>query len=242
MVCSYTQNLCWRPGKINIDNENFHYCGFHTVRYFGCIILLLYSKKYLSDIDTLKVSFIETDSGGDKTQKKVLMMSLLLTVTFFMIWFVIQGFTVGNVVNKLENDNIQDRLTVNSELGYMLIERYSWSIESSMLYKGHAYMYENYDIVDRISSSTNSFLTVFMGDTIVSTNILKADGTRPIGAKASNKVIENVLKKGNEYISETSIAGKKYITKYTPIKDSEGKIIGMYLMESRKSCSQPYSN
>lgn len=36
----------------------------------GCIILLLYSKKYLSDIDTLKVSFIESDSGGDKTQKK----------------------------------------------------------------------------------------------------------------------------------------------------------------------------
>ncbi|NLI58375.1 MAG: histidine kinase [Clostridium sp.] len=197
----------------------------------GCIILLLYSKKYLSDIDTLKVSFIESDSSGDRTQRKVLTMSLLLTVTFFLIWFVIQGFTVGNVVNTLENDNIQDKLTVNSELGYMLIDEIyegDWSIESSMLYKGHAYMYENYDIVDRISSSTNSFLTVFMGDTIVSTNILKADGTRPIGAKASNKVIENVLKKGNEYISETSIAGKKYITKYTPIKDSEGKIIGMW--------------
>ena len=97
-------------------------------------------------------------------------MSLLLTVTFFLIWFVIQGFTVGNVVNTLENDNIQDKLTVNSELGYMLIDEIyegDWSIESSMLYKGHAYMYENYDIVDRISSSTNSFLTVFMGDTIV---------------------------------------------------------------------------
>ena len=87
---------------------------------------------------------------------------------------------------------------------------------------------KDFDIVDRISSSTNSFLTVFMGDTIVSTNILKADGTRPIGAKASNKVIENVLKNGREYMSETSIVGKKYITKYIPIKNSEGKIIGMW--------------
>ncbi|HOA98247.1 MAG TPA: cache domain-containing protein, partial [Acetivibrio saccincola] len=68
----------------------------------------------------------------------------------------------------------------------------------------------------------------FMWDTIVSTNILKSDGTRPLGAKASNKVIENVLKGGNEYILETSIDGKKYITKYVPIKNSEGKIVGMW--------------
>lgn len=206
----------------------------------GCIILLLYSKKYLSDIDTLKVSFIETDSGGDKTQKKVLMMSLLLTVTFFMIWFVIQGFTVGNVVNKLENDNIQDRLTVNSELGYMLIDEIyegDWSIVEKKLYKGQNYIYENFDIVDRIASNTDSFITVFMGDTIVSTNILKTDGTRPVGAKAPNKVIENVLEKGNEYMSETSIAGKKFITKYTAIKNSEGKIIGMWASGIEKKVS-----
>jgi CxxC motif-containing protein len=197
----------------------------------GCAILLLYSKKYLSDIDTLKVSFIESDSNGDKTHKKVLMMSLLLTGTFFLIWFTIQGFTVGNVVNKLENNNIEDRLTLSSELGYMLIDEIykgDWSINDNKLYKGHGYIHEDFDILDRISSNTDSLLTIFMGDTIVSTNILKTDGTRPIGAKASNKVIENVLKNGREYMSETSIVGKKYITKYIPIKNSEGKIIGMW--------------
>lgn len=197
----------------------------------GCIILLLYSKKYLSDIDTLKVSFIESDSGGDKTQKKVLMMSLLLTFTFFLIWFVIQGFTVGNVVSKLENDNIENILTVNSELGYMLIDEIyegDWIAKYNSLYKGEKNLYGDFDITDRITSDVNSFLTIFMWDTIVSTNILKSDGTRPLGAKASNKVIENVLKGGNEYILETSIDGKKYITKYVPIKNSEGKIVGMW--------------
>lgn len=197
----------------------------------GCIILLLYSKKYLSDIDTLKVSFIESDSGGDKTQKKVLMMSLLLTFTFFLIWFVIQGFTVGNVVSKLVNDNIENILTVNSELGYMLIDEIyegDWIAKYNSLYKGEKNLYGDFDITDRITSDVNSFLTIFMWDTIVSTNILKSDGTRPLGAKASNKVIENVLKGGNEYILETSIDGKKYITKYVPIKNSEGKIVGMW--------------
>ena len=142
-----------------------------------------------------------------------------------------RAFTVGNVVSKLENDNIENILTVNSELGYMLIDEIyegDWIAKYNSLYKGEKNLYGDFDITDRITSDVNSFLTIFMWDTIVSTNILKSDGTRPLGAKASNKVIENVLKGGNEYILETSIDGKKYITKYVPIKNSEGKIVGMW--------------
>lgn len=198
----------------------------------GCAILLIYSKKYLSDIDTFKVSFIESDSASNnKTQKKVLMMSLLLIGTFFLIWFTIQGFTVGNVVSKLENNNIEDRLTVSSELGYVLIDEIykgDWSIKNNRLYKGGKSLYGNYKVADRISFNTDAFLTIFMGDTIVTTNFLKSDGTRPIGAKAPNKVIEMVLENGEEYMSETSMVGKRCIVKYKPIKNREGKIIGMW--------------
>ncbi|MDQ2086858.1 cache domain-containing protein [Herbivorax sp. ANBcel31] len=195
----------------------------------GCMILLLYSKRYLSDIDTLNVSFIEPDSDSNKAQKKVLMMSVLLIGTFFLIWFTIQGYTIGNVVDKLENDNIEDRLTVSSELGHALIDDVyegNWSIINNKLYKGSNSLNENFEIVDKVSPDT--FLTIFMGDTIVSTNILRSDGTRPIGAKASNQVRENVLEQGRDYIAETSIVGQKCITKYTPIKNDNGEVIGMW--------------
>ncbi|GAE90818.1 cache domain-containing protein [Acetivibrio straminisolvens] len=80
----------------------------------GCVLLMLYTKKFLNDIDTLKVSFLESNSTGDKTQRKVLMLSLFLIGTFFLIWFTVQGFTIGNVVNNLENSNIKDRLNACS--------------------------------------------------------------------------------------------------------------------------------
>jgi len=87
----------------------------------GCALLMLYVKKFLNDIDTHKVSFLESNSSGNKTQRKVVMLSLFLIGTFFLIWFTVQGFTIGNVVNNLEDSNIKDRLNACSQLGEMLI-------------------------------------------------------------------------------------------------------------------------
>jgi sensor histidine kinase regulating citrate/malate metabolism len=196
----------------------------------GCLLLMLYSKRYLNDINTLKVSYMGSDSNSSKTQKKVLMMSLFLIGTFIVIWVPIQGFTIGNVVNKLVDDNIKDRLNTCSKLGYMLIdEQYKgdWSIDYNSLYKGTNSLNDNSKIVEKISSNTEILSSIYMGDTRISTNILKAGGTKAIGTKASNEVIETVLNRGSEFTGETTILDKTCISKYTPLKDSSGKAIGM---------------
>lgn len=197
----------------------------------GCIILMLYSKKYLKDIDTLKVSFLGSSSNSNKTQQKVLRMSLLLIGTFIVIWFVIQGFTIGNVVNKIVDNNIKDKLNAASELGYMLIEekhKGDWSIIDNKLYKGTTSFNGNAAMVDIIGSITESRSSIFMDDTRISTNILNADGTRAIGTKASAEVIETVLKQGKEFTGETIDAEKSCITRYIPLLDSTGKAVGMW--------------
>ena len=203
----------------------------------GCVILMLYSKRFLKDIDTLQVSFLVTNSNSNRTQNKVLRMSVFLIGTFLAIWVTIQGFTIGNVVNNLQDNNIKDRLNASSELGYMMInELYKgdWSINDDKLYKGTNSLNDNSFIVDIISSNTGSLSTVFMGDTSVSTNVLKTDGTRSIGYKASKEVIENVLKQGREFIGETTVVGKRCITRYTPLKDGDGKTIGMWVIGVEK--------
>jgi hypothetical protein len=203
----------------------------------GCVILMLYSKRFLKDIDTLQVSFLVTNSNSNKTQTKVLRMSVFLIGTFLAIWVTIQGFTIGNVVNNLQDNNIKDRLNASSELGYMMInELYKgdWSINDDKLYKGTNSLNDDSFIVDMISSNTGSLSTIFMGDTSVSTNVLKTDGTRSIGYKASKEVIENVLKQGREFIGETTVVGKRCITRYTPLKDSDGKTIGMWVIGVEK--------
>ncbi|KNY29660.1 cache domain-containing protein [Pseudobacteroides cellulosolvens] len=199
----------------------------------GCIILMFYSKKYLKDIDTLKVSFLGSSSNSNKTQQKVLRMSLLLIGTFIVIWFVIQGFTIGNVVNKIVDSNVKDKLNAASELGYMLIEekyKGDWSIVDDKLYKGTNSFNGNAEIVDTIGSITESRSTIFMNDTRISTNILQADGTRAIGTKASNEVINTVLKEGKEFTGETTDVEKICVARYMPLIDSTGKTIGMWFV------------
>jgi len=199
----------------------------------GCIILMIYSKKYLKDVDTLKVSFLGSSSNNNKTQQKVLRMSFLLIGTFVVIWFVIQGFTIGNVANKIIDSNIKDRLKVASELGYMLIdEKYKgdWTINDNKLFKGTNSINGNAEIVDTIGSITESRATVFMNDTRVTTNILQDDGKRAIGTKASNEVINTVLNQGKEFEGETTDLEKSCMARYMPIEDSSGKTIGMWFI------------
>ncbi|WP_010252000.1 cache domain-containing protein [Acetivibrio cellulolyticus] len=203
----------------------------------GCGILILYSKRFLKGVDTHKVAFLGAESKSNKTRRKVLSLSLFLIGTFLVIWVTIQGFTIGNVVNNLEYNNIKDRLNTSLELGYTLInEQYKgdWSIKYNKLYKGTNSFNDNYIVVDRIGSNTEYLSTIFMGDTVISTNILKSDGTRPIGTKASNKVIETVLKQGKEYTGETTVAGKRCIARYIPLKDRSGKTIGMWVLGVEK--------
>ncbi|GEM_PF-499036 len=197
----------------------------------GCVLLMLYVKKFLNDIDTLKVSFLESNSNGNKTQRKVVSLSLFLIGTFFLIWFTVQGFTIGNVVSNLENSNIKDRLNTCSQLGEMLIDETfegEWTINYNNLCKGSYSLNNDTIIADKISSNTGLLSTIFMMDTRIATNISKEDGTKPIGAKVAGEIADTVLKQGEEYIGEITVADKKCIEKYVPLKDSTGQTIGMW--------------
>ena len=207
-------------------------CGF-----IGCLILMFYAKKFLSDIDTLKVSFLETNKSSNKTQQRVLCMSLVLIFTFFAIWFTIQGYTIGNVVISIEDNNIKDRLDVSSKLGYTLIDDFykgDWSVQDNKMYKGESHINEDAVILDRISYNEGYFSTVFMGDTSISTNVLNRDGTKNIGTKAPEQIVETVLKQGKEFTGEIIAADKKSFVRYIPLKDSNGKTIGMWAIGVEK--------
>ena len=71
-------------------------------------------------------------------------------------------------------------------------------------------------------------LTLFRGDTRFCTSIVGSDGKRIEGTKASDAVIEEVLNKGNDFFSDdVVINGKDYFVYYVPLKDANGRIVGM---------------
>ncbi|MDD5168503.1 MAG: methyl-accepting chemotaxis protein, partial [Syntrophales bacterium] len=86
------------------------------------------------------------------------------------------------------------------------------------------------NFVDEVKRKYGVECTIFQGDTRISTTIMK-DGKRVIGTKMDNpQVIETVIKKGEVFLNVNKILGKNYDTAYWPLKDVDGKIVGMFFI------------
>ena len=83
------------------------------------------------------------------------------------------------------------------------------------------------NFVDEIKKKFGVECTVFHDDTRIATTIVK-DGKRATGTKMDNpQIIETVLRKGELFLNVNKILGKNYDTAYWPLKDANGKIVGM---------------
>ena len=95
-------------------------------------------------------------------------------------------------------------------------------------------------LVDEISKKFNVAATIFVrmneeGDMLrLATSVLTKDGNRAVGTfiprtmsdGGANKVVSAILQ-GNDYIGSAFVVDRWYQTKYSPIRDVNGKVIGM---------------
>ena len=145
---------------------------------------------------------------------------------------VVIGFLARSRVEDAMIEVFKDRVYVVSQLGLKIIdEKYpgEWYIRNDELYKGNIKINDNNEICEEIGEITGGIANIFLENTTVATNIV-VDGERRIGAKADISIAELVLDKGEEYIGRADISGKELFTRYQPLRDGDGKIIGMWLV------------
>lgn len=95
----------------------------------------------------------------------------------------------------------------------------------------------NYEIVDRVKEIVfrgekykgveTGTATIFQGDLRISTNVMDAQGRRAIGTRVSEEVKKAVLDEGRSWNDRAFVVKDWYITAYEPIRNIEGKIIGI---------------
>ena len=86
----------------------------------------------------------------------------------------------------------------------------------------------DFEGVDRVKALVGGTATVFMGDTRITTNVTKPDGSRAVGTPlAKGKVYDAVLGRGEPYRGEAKILGRPFFVAYDPIKDAGGQVIGI---------------
>ncbi|CAA7613209.1 cache domain-containing protein [Magnetospirillum sp. UT-4] len=77
------------------------------------------------------------------------------------------------------------------------------------------------EVVDKVKTLVGGTATIFMRDTRVSTNVMKADGSRAVGTQlAKGPAYESVfVRKQPLFRGEVEILGQPYMTAYDPLLD-----------------------
>jgi len=163
--------------------------------------------------------------------------------TSILLIMVFLGFSISRLLLQTEHADLEG--DIKSSLAY-IGARYpgAWKIdeEDGKLYKGKAAIDGNLDLVDEIHEFTDSQITIFKMNTRVATTIRDKDGKRIIGTKVSKIVEDRVLGEGKPYVGTADVVGTLYESAYYPLRDADGKIVGMMYVGINISTYAPEIN
>lgn len=70
-------------------------------------------------------------------------------------------------------------------------------------------------------------VTLFLGDVRIATNVMLDAGTRALGTRVSKEVSEKVLDRGERFADRAFVVNDWYLSAYDPIRDPEGRVVGI---------------
>jgi methyl-accepting chemotaxis protein len=123
-----------------------------------------------------------------------------------------------------------DRQESNMRVAWDVLRRYgeTYRLEGETLYVGDQALNDFYAPVDLVQTLVGGTATVFAGDTRISTNVKKPDGSRAVGTPlAPGPVYDAVLTRRTPYRGQAEILGQPYFVAYDPILSQDGKVIGI---------------
>ncbi|CAN7691724.1 methyl-accepting chemotaxis protein [Bosea sp. LjRoot237] len=135
-------------------------------------------------------------------------------------------------------ERAQASLIVNSNLlRDVLTSKGEPRLDGDKLYFGPDLVNGNFAAVDKVKALSGGTATVFMGDTRVSTNVQKPDGSRAVGTKlAQGPAHDAVFKDRRTYSGAADILGIPYFTIYEPIvQKSNNAVIGILYVGIKQS-------
>ncbi|TWI55873.1 methyl-accepting chemotaxis protein [Halalkalibacter nanhaiisediminis] len=154
----------------------------------------------------------------------------ILVILILLLFTIGLGIVVQILVSDGVKDSAVEKAQSDMHLSYQAVNQEfpgEWTIRDGQLYKGDFLVNGNFEIVDYIAGMTGGTVTIFQGDTRVSTNV-EIDGERVVGTQASDEVIQAVLNGGQDYFGEANVAGTMMQTAYQPIHNENGETIGMW--------------
>ncbi|WP_456472635.1 cache domain-containing protein, partial [Methanocaldococcus sp.] len=208
-------------------NENFlHEIGMHSKEKLGCDLILFYNKDGEVIASSNRINALGDKELEDLISKAgnsglmgyyIINKNVMEKENLKNLWVEVIP-TPGGVEeppdigkNGLALIALHPVRENGSVVGYVLI--------ADMLNK-------NQNLVEKLKNTSGGEITIFLDGLRVATTI-KINGKPAIGTTVSKKIYETVIVNGKTYIGTAKILGKDYDVIYKPIKDINGKIIGI---------------
>ncbi|MCR4756102.1 MAG: cache domain-containing protein [Lachnospiraceae bacterium] len=160
--------------------------------------------------------------------KLVLISVAAVTVTAIVLVLVSRAKLKSTYVSLIKEELKVACEELDSKLSYEYDG--DWALTDDGLMKGPDVVQGEYEReMDEIKAKTGLEYTLFYGDTRIVTTIKKTDGSgRLVGTKASDAVIKATLQGGQDYLgTNLNIEGQEFYGYYTPLKNSDGSVVGM---------------
>ena len=162
-------------------------------------------------------------------KKKILM----IAVGPVLMLGVISIFFISTQVRKAVTSEIKEALKGTAAATLAAYDQNAGDYIQSTngdIWKGSYNISKSESLVDKIKSNSGMDVTFFYGDERIMTSAKDANGDRVLGSRAGDKIVEKVLKGGEEYFSSAvSIEGELNYGYFMPVhqNNSDNQIIGM---------------
>jgi methyl-accepting chemotaxis protein len=171
--------------------------------------------------------------GNLKFRTKFVLLNLsIVTIATACVTLVALNAFQKETMRQLSNDQESRIKTLREMLAQKGNE---FRVADGKLMVGNYMINDNFELPDKLKDICGGTATIFMGDTRVSTNVLKEDGSRAVGTKLQGPAYDAVFKEGKSYRGEAVILGVPFFTAYDPIRDARGETIGAIYTGVKKS-------
>ena len=151
--------------------------------------------------------------------KMLLMFGLIPLGAALVMFFILTYFNVSKLIHK----NVRTEISLcNKEFNNYVSGAYGDTLGTEEWSR-----WKSNDLVDGFVDE-GIYMTIYFGDTSLFSSVKNENGSRMEGVKASDEVISNVLRGGKHYYDAVEeIGGSKYYVDYRPIRNGNGKTVGM---------------
>lgn len=173
---------------------------------------------------------------------------LAITISPVLILGIVSMLFIVTMVKNSLLDEIEDALKGTAAATLAAYDQNTGDYIQSTngdIWKGSYNVSKSESLVDRIKSNAGMDVTFFYGDKRIMTSAVDTNGDRILGSTAGEKIVEKVLKGGEEYFSHAvSIDGTLNYGYFMPVyqNDSDNQIIGMVFVGTDKHAKDAVIN